>query len=289
MLKLEIMELENLSFFELRHGETDKKSGVYKLSVHNHIYVGSSKNLYSRLREHGLDLANNRHTNDFLQKVANKYGIENIRIDILEFCPPEKRIEREKYWIDALNADMNMQDPVDHTLCEASRKKLSKSVRAGLAAGKYKKVYDFAKIECYDYFGDYITTYDTKEEAAKACGLSIQDVNNCLGAYKHGTKSSGKSIGKAVHGYRFRYSCSRVPPMKFDIRPLEVGRYFNFYYTDENGKQQKAFSSVKDCWEFFTKHCRDKQIIITPILKSRESGNISSNGDNPNPSSAEMQ
>jgi hypothetical protein len=269
------MEVENFSFFELRHSEIKNKSGVYKLSVANHIYIGSSKNLYARLREHGRDLLNGEHSNEFLQRVCTKYGIENIRIDIIEFCPPEKRLESEKYWIDALKADMNMQDPVDHTLSEASRKKLSKSVRAGLAAGKYKNMYDYAKIECYDYFGDYITTYNTKEEAAEACGLSVQDVNNCLGAYKHGTKTSGKSIGKAVHGYRFRYSCSRISPMKFDIRPLEVGRYFTFYYTDENGEHKRAFSSVKDCWKFFTEHCRDKQIIITPVLKSRESGNIS--------------
>lgn len=264
-----------MSFYELRHGETMSKSGVYKLSVSNHIYIGSSKNLYARLREHRTDLINNNHSNEFLQRVFNKYGIDNIRIDIIEFCSPDKRIEREKYWIDTLKADMNLQDPVSHNLSESSKKKLSKSILAGRKAGKYKNIYDFAKIECYDYFGDYITTYNTKEEAAEACGLSIQDVTNCLGAYKHGTRISGKSIGKAVHGYRFRYSCSKIPPMKFDIRPLEVGRYFNFYYTDENGKRQKAFSCVKECWEFFTKHCRDSQIIITPILKSRESGNIS--------------
>ena len=269
------MVVENLSFFELRCSDINKKSGVYKLSVDKHIYIGSSKNLYARLKEHGNDLANNNHSNEFLQRVCNKYGIENIRIDILEFCSPETRLEREKFWIDELKADMNMQDPVDHTLSEVSRQKLSKSVRAGIKAGKYKKIYEFAKIECYDYFGDYITTYDTKEEAAKACGLRVQDVENCLSAYKHGTKASGKSIGKAAKGYRFRYSCSRIPPMKFDIRPLEVGRYFNFYYIDENGEKHKAFSCVKECWEFFTKHCKDKQIVITPVLKSRESGNIS--------------
>lgn len=269
------MEVKNLTFNELSSKELGGKSGVYKLSVEGHIYIGSSKSLYSRLAEHRADLFYKRHTNEFLQRVCNKYGIENIRVDIVEFCPPDKRTEREKYWIDTLKADMNMQDPVSHALSQKSKEKLSKSVRAGLAEGKYKKKYDFAKIECYDYFGDYITSYDTKEDAAKACGLSVQDVSHCLGAYKHGTRANGKSIGKAVHGYRFRYSCSKVPPMKFKIRPLEVGRYFNFYYTDESGKQKIAFSSVKDCWKFFTEHCRDKHIIITPILKSRESGNIS--------------
>lgn len=273
------MEIENLSFNDLSHKVLGGKSGIYKLSVGEHIYIGSSKSLYSRLAEHRTDLYYKRHSNTFLQHVCNKYGIENIRVDIVEFCHPDKRIEREKYWIDTLNADMNLQDPVSHAFCEESLKKLSKSVRTGYAEGRYKKKYDYAKIECYDYFGEYIKSYDTKEEAAEDCGLTVRDVENCLGAYKHGTKSSGNSRGKAVHGYRFRYSCSRVPPMKFDIRPLEVGRYFNFYYIDENGKKQKAFSCVKDCWNFFAEHCRDKQITIIPVLKSRESGNTSESSE----------
>lgn len=281
------MEIENITFDTLNSEMLKEKSGIYKISINEHIYIGSSKNLYARLCEHRLDLNSNNHSNSFLQNAYNKYGIGNIRIDIVEFCAPEIRIVREKYWIDKFQADMNLQDPISHTISEASKKKLSESIKEGRANGKYKTKYDHAKIECYDYFGEYITTYNTKEEAAQACKISIKALNNCLGAYKHGVKPNGKSIGKSINGYRFRYSCSKIIPLKFDIRPHEVGRYFNFYYIDENGEQQKAFSSVKDCWDFFTNHCKDKQITIIPVLKSRESGNISG-GDNPNPSLTEM-
>ena len=131
------MEIENFRFKDLNSKVLGGKSGVYKLSVANHIYIGSSKNLYDRLREHRTDLSYKRHSNDFLQKVSNKYGIENIRLDIIEFCPPEVRLEREKFWIEELNADMNFQDPVDHTLGEESKKKLSESIKKGMKEGKY--------------------------------------------------------------------------------------------------------------------------------------------------------
>ena len=277
------MEIQNLTFNTLSSKQLGHCSGVYKISLNEHVYIGSSKNLYSRLYEHRTDLFYRRHSNEFLQKVCNKYGIENFVIDIIEFCEPDIRIQREKYWIDFYKSDMNLQDPISHTLSESSKQKLSKSVQKGLKEGKYKKKYDFATIECYDYFGNFIREFSSKEEAATGCNISTKDVQTCLSGYKKGT---------SVKGYRFRYSCSKVPIQSFDnIRPHEVGRYFDFYYIDENGNQVKAFSSVKDCWTFFTQHCKDKQIIIQPKLKSRESGNTRTDDaeGNPNPSILEIE
>lgn len=85
------------TLFTLSSKELSKKSGIYKLSCGGHLYIGSSKSLYSRLMEHRTDLLNNKHSNDFLQRVSNKYGIQNIVVEILEFCDPQIRIKREKY------------------------------------------------------------------------------------------------------------------------------------------------------------------------------------------------
>ena len=95
------MYKEGLNFSQL--GGLQKLCGIYRLSVEEHSYIGSSKNLYARLREHRTDLMNKQHTNDFLQKVANKYGLEAFCIDIIELCDVDKRIEREAYWIKELN------------------------------------------------------------------------------------------------------------------------------------------------------------------------------------------
>lgn len=91
------MEIENLSFHTLNSKDLKKKSGVYKLSAGGHVYIGSSKNLHSRLVEHKHDLERQIHSNSFLQNVCDKYGIDNIRIDIIEFCPESDRILREGY------------------------------------------------------------------------------------------------------------------------------------------------------------------------------------------------
>ncbi len=89
--------MENLTLFTLSSKELSKRSGIYMISIKEHKYIGSSKNLYSRLIEHRRDLLNSKHSNSFLQNVSNKYGIENLKISILEFCDKNCRISREGY------------------------------------------------------------------------------------------------------------------------------------------------------------------------------------------------
>ncbi len=281
------MYKEGLNFSQLQG--LQKLCGIYRLSVAEHSYIGSSKNLYARLAEHRTDLRLKRHSNSFLQKVVNKYGLEAVVIDIIELCEKNIRTQREAYWIKELKSDMNLQDPVSHELSEESKKKLSESIHKGIEMGRYVKYFQTSTIECYDYFGDYITTYSSTEEAADSCGITVKDVKACLGAYKHGTRANGSSLGKAVNGYRFRYSCSRVEPRKFAVCPRMVGSIFRFYYEDENGKREVAFSNVRECWDFFTKHCKDKKITIIPVLKSRESWELRQKTDNHNGSAPEME
>lgn len=279
------MYKEGLNFSQLKG--LQKLCGIYRLSVADHSYIGSSKNLYARLHEHRVDLYNGRHTNSFLQKVVTKYGLEAVSIDIIELCSAEERVEREAFWIKELKSDMNLKDPVTCELSEESRKKLSESIQKGLELGKYVKWFQTSTIDCYDYFGEYITTFNTKEEAAEACNIRVSDVVACIGSYKHGVKPNGISRGKAVNGYRFRYTNSKIQPMKFPIHPRSVGAYFTFYYEDENGKREIAFTSVKSCWDFFAKHYMDKKITIIPVLKSREAWELRQQTDNHNGSSEE--
>lgn len=281
------MYKEGLNFSQLTG--LQRQCGIYRLSVAEHSYIGSSKNLYARLNEHRVDLYNGNHNNPFLQKVVNKYGLEAVVVDIIELCSPDVRTQREKYWITTLSSDMNLKDPVTCELSEESKRKVSESLKKGYEIGRHTKRFQSATIDCYDFFGDYITTFSTKEEAAYYCDISVQEVTECLRAYKHGTKPNGTSVGKAVNGYRFRYSCSKIQPMKFMVCPHRVGEYFRFYYEDETGKREVAFSSVKDCWTFFTEHCRDKKITIIPVLKSRESWELRNKADNHNGSTPKMK
>lgn len=279
------MYKEGLDFSQLQG--LKKLCGIYRLSVAEHSYIGSSKNLYSRLIEHRADLRDKKHSNSFLQRVVNKYGLEAVTIDIIELCDKDIRTQREAYWISELKSDMNFKDPVTMQLSEESKKKLSESIRIGRENGKYVQWFQNSTIDCYDYFGNYITTFSTKEEAAKACNIRPEDVLTCMRAYKHGTKPNGTSRGKAINGYRFRYTQSKIQPMDFPIHPRMVGSYFNFYYEDKDGKREIAFTNVRDCWDFIASHCRDEKITIIPVLKSRESWELRQQAEDHNGSTSE--
>lgn len=232
------MQKENLRFYDLSNKELGGKSGIYKLSAGGHIYIGSSKNLYARLAEHRTDLRENRHSNEFLQRVYNKNGIENMQVDIIEYCDPEIRLDRESFWIKELNADMNLQDPVDHTLSEESKKKLGESVRKGRLEGKYKTKYDYCEIEAYDYFGNYIETFKSREDAANKYKFTVKDVQAAAKGYKKGV---------AINGIRFRYAISEVPPQKFEFNSNFIGNHMVFFFINEKGEEEYAFSSVRNC------------------------------------------
>ena len=64
-----------------------KKMGIYKITnlVNGKFYIGSSRNLYKRIRGHKNDLIGDRHGNILLQSSWNKYGKENFSFEILEF------------------------------------------------------------------------------------------------------------------------------------------------------------------------------------------------------------
>ena len=84
------------------------QTGVYKLQIHNHIYVGSSINLQKRLSKHLWELKNNKHFNQKLQSCYNKYGKHELYFEILEICTQEVLLERETFYINNEHADVNI-------------------------------------------------------------------------------------------------------------------------------------------------------------------------------------
>ena len=81
------------------------KSGIYQIlnTINGKFYIGSAKNISARVYEHERQLNNNKHSNCHLQYAWNKYGIENFKFQVVEYCEVEKLIEREQFWIDNTN------------------------------------------------------------------------------------------------------------------------------------------------------------------------------------------
>lgn len=77
-------------------------SGVYAIvNVGNgKVYIGSAVILSRRRDDHFRSLYGGYHPNRHLQNAWNKYGPESFEFVEIEFCEPEKCIEREQYWMD---------------------------------------------------------------------------------------------------------------------------------------------------------------------------------------------
>jgi len=68
------------------------------------IYIGSTKNIYGRLKNHLIKLSKKQHENSYLQNTFNKYGIDSFHFNVLEYCKKDNLIKREQYYIDLYNS-----------------------------------------------------------------------------------------------------------------------------------------------------------------------------------------
>lgn len=89
---------------------TLNKGGIYGIInlCNNKVYVGKSKNIYNRWRDHKYKLRkHSKDCNRYLQASWDKHGSENFVVEILEeICgtqPETYYKERELFWMDYLN------------------------------------------------------------------------------------------------------------------------------------------------------------------------------------------
>ena len=151
--------LDRLKFKDLIN-----KPGVYILQFKEYSYVGSSKNLYVRLKEHHNSLRKGAHYNLFLQRLYNKYGEKAFKYDILEYC--DNYLERESFYIRSLSPKVNVeQDPISRVKSQITKDKIGKALLGKLAGSKNpaaRIVYQ------YTLSGDFIGEFSCATEAAKA-------------------------------------------------------------------------------------------------------------------------
>jgi len=90
---------------------TNKKippvSGVYVIEclLTNDKYVGCSSNLRDRRYKHSRNVGRGKQAN--LTKLIKEYGWEAFNFDVLETCDKEMIFERETYWIQKLQPNLN--------------------------------------------------------------------------------------------------------------------------------------------------------------------------------------
>lgn len=93
--------------------ENRSKSGVYRLTnrVNGKTYIGSSSNLGRRLlyyfyrRSLEIEIKKN---NSMIYRSILKYGYAKFSVEIIEYCTPEKAIEKEQYYLDLFKPEYNI-------------------------------------------------------------------------------------------------------------------------------------------------------------------------------------
>lgn len=147
------------------------KAGIYKIKnkINGKIYIGSSLNLKSRIRQHKTDLKCKRHSNSYLQNSVNKYGLENFKFEVLEIIFLSNREElncilktEEAFYIELYKSDNTnfgyniMSAKEGRLVCaESTKKKLSEYIRTPETrqkiseAGKGRAAWNKGKIGIY--------------------------------------------------------------------------------------------------------------------------------------------
>jgi group I intron endonuclease len=195
-----------LKDFWVNYTEENKyKTGIYKIYHINCIdklYIGSASGiskyggLANRLRRHLKDLELNSHCNKKLQYYINKYGIDGIRFETIEFCNKDNCLKFEQKYIDLLNPYFNIARTAGNTL----------GVRPTL-----EQIIKVSKpILQYDLDGNFITDHINSTFASEYSGIAKTLIAQCCTGANNTIQSGG-----------FQWRC------KLDNNfPLKIDKYY---------------------------------------------------------------
>lgn len=179
------------------------QSGIYCIEniKNGKIYIGSSKNMYQRLHVHRVYLNKNVHDNAKLQNSWNKHKEESFICYSLEHCNENELTQREQFYIDLYNPWYNItKEVIRNTPSLESRKKISETLKKGYREGTIKLT-RCRPVKAYKINGEYIETYATIKDCAKALNINHTSIQRVLiGMYKQ------------CKGYQFKYLEDNTKP-----------------------------------------------------------------------------
>jgi len=192
-----------------------KKSGIYCITniVNNKIYIGSSVNIYHRLKRHYSELKRGIHANKYLQNSYLKHGSSNFNVLIIEETIVENLQKLEQYYINTLNPDYNITiEVIRNTPSLESRLKISNTLKEQKRLGTLK--------------------YPTHEDKKKP--VTIYDNNcNCIGIYGS-QRDAAKKLEELYPG--LKYSQSVVNSTVNLKGKRKVSRYKKHFLLEPNTK-----------------------------------------------------
>ncbi len=220
--------------------KTYRVPGIYEIknTINGKIYIGSSNNIYHRVKRHLSDLRKNKKPNPILQNAFNKYGEDVFYTSIIEHT--SDLLAREEYWINLLQPKYNcvlihIQRPV---ISDSMRIKISNTLKAKYKAG-YKSLSE-KPINVYNLKGELIHTFNKIKDALKPLNVSHSSITRVL---------QGKH--KQANGYIFRLT-SDSTPVDYKKAPRRIVKSYKpvIVYDIKTGKQL-YFASAKDAKIYF--------------------------------------
>lgn len=186
-----------------------KTAGIYKITINNKIYIGSSINIYERYCLHRSTLLKNIHRNRYLQRAYNKYN--EFKFEILvtyENITREDLLKEELNYILELKPQYNLvKNPVLNTFSDDTKKRISESVKKAYAEGRL--------INPWSLNGRYIDIYDLNK-ALLYENILVKDSISILQV------SNRSVINNAIRKNRYKVKNFIVVPTGFDISNINT-------------------------------------------------------------------
>lgn len=215
------------------------KSGIYQITnlTNNKTYIGSSVDLGRRFTSYYSFKHIDRWKTHIICKALIKYGYSNFQLAILEYCAPEKCIEREQCYFDKLNPEYNILKTAgwslgfkhsEETLVKFRNRKHSEETRAKISAGQIgnkrseetkAKLRAFPRPEGSGKPKIQIDVFDV-ETGKNALFSSISEAALVLGVHK---ASISKYILKGYKKpFKGRYNITKIYGPKCTEEDLEI-------------------------------------------------------------------
>lgn len=188
---------------------------IYKLTIAGQCYVGSTKGLGERIKDHLYGLRGGNHHSRYMQNSYNKHGKENLYLEILfKFDSiPDKMVllQKEKDYIDLLQPKFNSElDPTTKNNCVTTSRRVCQ----------------------YSMDGDFIEEFSSCKEAQRI--LKITGVSHA---------ANPKMIAMSAGGFRFSYDkTDKLPKYTNNSRLAKVKKI----ESNDNQGNSKVYGSIAE-------------------------------------------
>jgi len=179
-----------------RLSDNKNKSGIYmwKNIINKKQYIGSANDLSKRLSFYYSNQSMEsllKRSQTHICSALLKHGSSNFSLEIIEFCEPEKCIEREKYYINFFKSEYNIiKDPTLPPMSGRNHSEDTKQIMSDTAkkidnSGRFKTGQPriegagrpSQQIEVTDIKNNTTISYNSMSAAAIALNINIRRIS----------------------------------------------------------------------------------------------------------------